>query len=121
MDPDILKKDLANKIRSLRLQNNLTLKELSFKSDISEKYMGEIERAEKNPSLLIIVSIVNALRIDLIELLDFNSQISTNIDERKAKLIKYILNKMRNKDINDIDKAFNILKITFDNNVPSKI
>ena len=51
MDPNILINELGKKIRSLRREKNLTQQELGDLAHLSYKYVGEIERAEKNPSI----------------------------------------------------------------------
>lgn len=113
MDPYILQKEPTNKIRSLRTGKNLTMKELSKRSDISPKYLGEIERAEKYPSLEIIISIANALEIDLLDLFYFSDLISLLWDEKSRNVVKSIYRRMMNFGNEYLNTAFNITNLLF--------
>ncbi|MEX0595103.1 MAG: helix-turn-helix transcriptional regulator [Candidatus Paceibacterota bacterium] len=70
------KKDIlvifGNRVRSLRKEQNLSQEELSFKADLHRTYIGMIERAEKNITLVNIEKIANALNVDIKELFDEN-------------------------------------------------
>ena len=70
------KKDIlvifGNRVRSLRKKQNLSQEELSFKADLHRTYIGMIERAEKNITLVNIEKIANALNVDIKELFDEN-------------------------------------------------
>ncbi len=63
----------GNKVREIRKKNNLSQEELSFKADLHRTYIGMIERAEKNITLVNIEKIANALNVDLKEL--FNDKL----------------------------------------------
>ncbi|MBN1184377.1 MAG: helix-turn-helix transcriptional regulator [Bacteroidales bacterium] len=64
---DILIK-FGDKVRLLRKKNNLSQEELSFKAGLHRTYIGMIERAEKNITLINIEKIAKALNVDLKEL-----------------------------------------------------
>lgn len=57
-------------VRQLRKERNLSQEELSFKADLHRTYIGMIERAEKNITLVNIEKIAKALRVDIKELFD---------------------------------------------------
>ncbi len=63
-DSDILKK-FGNKVRDLRKQLNLSQEELADKAGVHRTYIGMIERAEKNITLLNIEKIANALEVSI--------------------------------------------------------
>ena len=67
MVPDPAMRDwraiLARNVRRLRQQKGLTQEELAFEAKIDLTYMGGIERGKRNPSLLVIVRIADALAI----------------------------------------------------------
>ncbi len=63
----ILKK-FGKKVRDFRKQNNLSQEELAEKAGLHRTYIGMIERAEKNITLINIEKIANALSIDIKEL-----------------------------------------------------
>jgi len=61
---DILIK-FGEKIRELRKQQGLSQEELAFKADLHRTYIGMIERAEKNITLINIEKISNALDVNI--------------------------------------------------------
>jgi len=56
-------------ITRLRLARALTQEELAFESEIDLTYMGGIERGKRNPSLLVMVRIAQALSVRPADLL----------------------------------------------------
>ena len=65
---DILIK-FGNKVRELRKIKKLSQEELAHKADLHRTYIGMIERAEKNITLINIDKIAKALEIKIEELL----------------------------------------------------
>lgn len=59
----------GDKVRELRKEKGLSQEELSFKADLHRTYIGMIERAEKNITLINIEKIAKALGVDIKELL----------------------------------------------------
>jgi transcriptional regulator with XRE-family HTH domain len=60
---------LGKNVRRLRQQKGLTQEELAFEAEIDLTYMGGIERGKRNPSLLVIGRIAEALSVPLTKLL----------------------------------------------------
>ena len=58
----------GNRVRELRKLKNLSQGELAFRADVHRTYIGMIERAEKNITLLNIEKIANALQVNIKEL-----------------------------------------------------
>jgi len=58
----------GNRVRELRKLKNLSQEELAFRADVHRTYIGMIERAEKNITLLNIEKIANALQVNIKEL-----------------------------------------------------
>jgi len=56
-------------VRRLRQQKGLTQEELAFEAEIDLTYMGGIERGRRNPSLLVMARIADALSVPLPKLL----------------------------------------------------
>lgn len=73
MTNQLLYEKLGTKIRQLRNGRGLTIAQLAEKAGIDDYYLGEIERAEKKPSLDILSKLANALDIELYLLLKFDS------------------------------------------------
>ena len=59
----------GNRVREIRKENGLSQEELAHKADLHRTYIGMIERAEKNITLLNIEKIANALEVEITELL----------------------------------------------------
>lgn len=70
MDETKLLKTFGQKLRSQRLKENLSQEALSFESGLDRTYVGGIERGERNVSLINIVKLAKALKINPSELLD---------------------------------------------------
>ena len=60
----------GSKVRECRLEKGLSQEELAFKANLHRTYIGMVERAEKNITLLNIQKIANALEIEISELLN---------------------------------------------------
>lgn len=58
----------GEKVREIRKEKGLSQEELSFKADLHRTYIGMIERAEKNITLLNIEKIANALEVSIKDL-----------------------------------------------------
>jgi transcriptional regulator with XRE-family HTH domain len=56
-------------VRRYRQQKKLTQEQLAFEAEIDLTYMGGIERGNKNPSLLVMARIADALGVQLPKLL----------------------------------------------------
>lgn len=54
---------VGRRVRELRAAQGLTQEQLAFESQIDLTYMGGIERGRRNPSLLVIVRIADALGV----------------------------------------------------------
>ncbi|WP_197086823.1 helix-turn-helix transcriptional regulator [Bradyrhizobium sp. LTSPM299] len=60
---------VGKNVRRLRKQRGMTQEELAFESEIDLTYVGGIERGKRNPSLLVMARIAEALSIPLSKLL----------------------------------------------------
>lgn len=58
----------GKRVREIRKEKGLSQEELSFKADLHRTYIGMIERAEKNITLVNIEKIANALEVNIEEL-----------------------------------------------------
>ena len=58
----------GNRVREARKLKNLSQEELAFRADVHRTYIGMIERAEKNITLLNIEKIANALELNIKDL-----------------------------------------------------
>lgn len=58
----------GKKVREIRKEKELSQEELSFKANLHRTYIGMIERAEKNITLVNIEKLAKALDVNIIEL-----------------------------------------------------
>lgn len=68
MKKEILIK-FGERVRDLRKEKDLSQEQLAFKANLHRTYIGMIERAEKNITLLNIEKIATALNISLSDIL----------------------------------------------------
>lgn len=60
----------GSNVRGVRQQRRLTQEQLAFKAEIDLTYVGGIERGKRNPSLLVMARIADALSVPLPRLLE---------------------------------------------------
>lgn len=65
MDDSLISKTIADNIRIERLRKRLSQEKLAEIVGISTKYLNMIENNKTNPTIVIVVKICNALKIDL--------------------------------------------------------
>jgi transcriptional regulator with XRE-family HTH domain len=63
-ESEILQK-FGERVRQLRKQKDISQEELAHRADLHRTYIGMIERAEKNITLLNIEKIANALEVKI--------------------------------------------------------
>ena len=61
---------LGRNVRRYRQQRGLTQEELAFEAEIDLTYVGGIERGKRNPSLMVMARIADALSVPLPKLLN---------------------------------------------------
>ncbi len=59
--------NIGGNIRTLRQRRGYSQEKLSEMAEINAKYLGEIERGEKNPTALVIYKLASALRVSMCE------------------------------------------------------
>jgi len=59
-------------VKQLRQQRNLTQVELADLAEFDRNYIGQIERGERNPSLINLIRLSKALNITVSELTNFH-------------------------------------------------
>jgi len=63
----------GKRVRELRKKKGLSQEELSYRANLHRTYIGMIERAEKNITLLNIEKISNALEVSINDLFNFDN------------------------------------------------
>ena len=60
-----INKQLGYRIRYLRQEKNWSIEDLALEASINRNYLGDLERGTRNPTLVILNKIAQALEIDL--------------------------------------------------------
>ncbi len=60
---------LGRNVRKIRQQRRMTQEKLAFEAEIDLTYVGGIERGKRNPSLLVMARIAEALSVPLAKLI----------------------------------------------------
>ena len=60
----------GERVREIRKEKGLSQEELAHKADLHRTYIGMIERAEKNITLINIEKIANALEVEIATLIN---------------------------------------------------
>lgn len=66
----IFLEELGLQIKLERTKEKLSQESLAYKSNLDRTYIGMIERGQKNPTILTILKITNALNISLLDLFE---------------------------------------------------
>lgn len=66
---DAILKDIGNNIRENRIKLNLSQMKLADLAMVHRNYISSIENGRRNPTILILLNIADALGIDIIELI----------------------------------------------------
>ncbi|MBC2581876.1 helix-turn-helix domain-containing protein [Clostridium sp. DJ247] len=91
---------ISKKVRDLRKQNNLTLKELSEKSGLSVSFISDIENERRNPSIEKLQDLAKALGVSADEFLKDDTNENMNIPKEYTD--KYTITK---RDLNQHDNV----------------
>ncbi|WP_284640770.1 helix-turn-helix domain-containing protein [Paenibacillus silviterrae] len=111
MSENILK-FVGARIRDLRKEKGLSQEQLGEKAGFHFSYIGGIERAEKNISLLNLSKITEALDVQIHELFNYSKNIDIPVSEKEED-IQEVVQLLLRRDIKDVKKAKTILKEVF--------
>ncbi|GGA49235.1 helix-turn-helix domain-containing protein [Paenibacillus physcomitrellae] len=98
---------LGKRLREERLKLNLTQEKLAEKVEVSEAYIGQIERGERSLSLDTLIKLVNQFGVTVDFLLQ--DSVSSN-NEQFFEALKQIVN---NRSIQEKQMALDMLKVLF--------
>lgn len=80
---------LGSRIRSLRIMKGWTQQELGEEANVNYKFLGEIERGQKNPSFLVLLKIAASLNVEPVEMFRFDAEILDR-NTMEAKVIAIV-------------------------------
>lgn len=112
MSESILKL-IGKRIRDLRKERGLSQEQLGELANLNYTYIGGVERAETNISVLNLTKIAQALNVGVYELFSY-----TRVSQTKGKShdIEQIIDLLLSISPRDVKKAKNILMEVFDKN-----
>jgi XRE family transcriptional regulator, aerobic/anaerobic benzoate catabolism transcriptional regulator len=99
---------LGDRVRQSRAQREMTRKTLAEKSDVSERYIAQLESGQGNISILLLRQVANALNLPLIELLQPSNEASRELELMRqllAKLPEAKLAALRKKLMREINQS----------------
>ena len=67
-----IKAVVGKNVRRYRELKGLSQEELAFDADLHRTYVSGVERGIRNPTVLIVAKLANALSVDPAKLLEFN-------------------------------------------------
>jgi transcriptional regulator with XRE-family HTH domain len=97
---------LGKRVREERLKLNLTQEKLAESVDISDSYLGQIERGERSVTLDTLIRIANRLGVTI----DYLLQESVNSDD---SYINQVMQLMDGRTKNQKQMALDVIKIMF--------
>ena len=101
---------LGTKVRAIRRERRMTQTDLARAARITYKYVGEIERSEKNPSVGVVSQVAGALGTTISDLLDMSDMIGSSEGE---KIISSIGRLLRPKKIEGKKRAQRVVRAMF--------
>jgi len=108
-DEKSLMKVFGKNLRNQRLKKGFTQEQLGELAKVNYKYIGEIERGEKNPTAVVIYKLSKALGVLVSEILSDKDHPYINED-----LLKEVERLFAGKGKKDIQKAIRILEVFFE-------
>ena len=100
-------KRLGERIREERLKLNLTQEKLAEDIDISDTYMGAIERGERSLTLDTLVRLVNRLGVTV------DYMLADSVEDNDSNIIKQFKQIMDCQSLERKQMAINILRTIF--------
>jgi len=89
MEAKMSKLGFGKKLKTARVSNNISIAELSKKTEISQSMLRYYEREEKNPSINNVIAIAKALIVPISYFVEDDLE-----DEDKLNMIKLITDKL---------------------------
>ncbi|WP_152393294.1 helix-turn-helix domain-containing protein [Paenibacillus guangzhouensis] len=111
---DSILKLIGKRIRDLRKERGLSQEQLGELANLNYTYIGGVERAETNISVLNLAKIANALNVGVYELFSYTRL--SNQTKGKSHDMEQIIDLLLSLNPKEVRKAKNILIEVFDKN-----
>lgn len=103
--------EFGKKVRSLRQGMGMSQEELAFKAGLSPAHLGQIERAQKKPTLETIGRLADALGVAVVDLFAFDAPVQAgNRNSETIEKINSQLLAMSEEDRKDILRIIRIFR-----------
>ncbi len=99
-------KQLGQKFRYYRGLRSLTQEQLGEQACVCHKYLGEIERGNKNIGILVIFRLARALHISVADLVNYPE----DQDDSHQKYMRTVFKLLKDQDYEDLKRILQILK-----------
>lgn len=70
----MINQKFGQRIKELRMMDNLSQEELAFRCGLSKNYVSDVERGTRNVSLKVIEKFATGLDVDMYELFKFHGE-----------------------------------------------
>jgi len=80
---------IIDKIRAIRIRNGVSQMELSIRSNLSQSFIANLEKGKKQPSVLTLIRIAEALNVNPQEF--FPESVDSNTKEQTKEKIRKLL------------------------------
>jgi len=80
---------IINKIKEIRIKNGISQMELSLRSNLSQSFIANLEKGKKQPSVLTLIRIAEALDVNPHEFFPISIDSSTK-EQTKEKIRKLL-------------------------------
>lgn len=99
-------RDVGRKLRSYRRKMGMTQEELAEKAELHYTYIGQVERGEKNLTLVSMEKILNALEVTFVELFE---DMGKHSEREETDFASKCYELICEKDREDQEKIYHIL------------
>lgn len=93
------------KLRALRIKEKLSQEQLATRSGVTSAYIGQIERGEKNPTVMTVEKLCSSVGVTLAEFFDNSKQ----SDSRENAIYADIQKKLKGFNANQLELIDNVL------------
>ncbi len=100
---------IGKRVKELRAELGLSQEKLALQAEITTAYLGQIERGEKNPTIVTVGRICDALEISLSDF--FSYQVFSQSEDDAA--LKQIILELRNRTVAEKNEILQIIQHAF--------
>jgi transcriptional regulator with XRE-family HTH domain len=115
---DYISKRVGFRIQQIRKSQNLTQAKLAEKTDLSENFIGSIERGTRTPSLGVLEKISQALRVKMKDLFDFPEE--GHYSSRYEKMVTSLNGFIKERSADEVELILDIARRIYEGKTTKK-